>query len=114
MSSFTVSGVPAFAWLIGFAVVATLPVWAAAKLVGIENCSLIRCGTSLIAGAVASAIVTAVLGGIGILLVPIAFLVSFKFILETSFFRALIICIIVTLGYISLFSNIMSGFKFTP
>jgi hypothetical protein len=104
-----VSGLPAIIVQVGFIVVFSAPVWLAAKLVGAQHPKLLRAALSLIAGVVGSLVGIAASGGWALLLVPIAFLLAFKFILGTSLFGAIGIAVITVLGYAAMIHFIGSG-----
>jgi hypothetical protein len=95
----SMSGLPAIIVQVGFIVVFSAPVWLAAKLVGAERPTLIRSAVSLIIGVIGSIIAVAVGGGWAFLLVPIAFLLAFKFILGTSISGAIGIAVITVAAY---------------
>jgi hypothetical protein len=80
----SMSGLPAIVMQVGFIVVFSAPVWLAAKIIGAERPTLIRSALSLIVGVIGSIVAVAVGGGWAFLLVPIAFLLAFKFVLGTS------------------------------
>ena len=99
MTNFVVTGLPVIAFGVGFVVVGSLPVWFGAQVTGAGKPTLIRSALSLIAGIIGS-----ILGGmagmpLALLIAPLSFLLAFKFILETSFFGALLLCIVAVIGY---------------
>jgi hypothetical protein len=106
----SVSGLPAIIVQVGFIVVFSAPVWLAARIVGAGRPTLIRSALSLIVGVIGSIVAVAVGGGWAFLLVPIAFLLAFKFILGTSFVGAVGIAVITVAGYAAMIHFIGSGF----
>jgi hypothetical protein len=104
----SMSGLPVIIVQVGFIVVFSAPVWLAAKLVGAERPTLIRSAVSLIIGVIGSIIAVAVGGGWAFLLVPIAFLLAFKFILGTSIFGAIGIAVITVAAYAAMIHFISS------
>jgi len=95
----TLTGLPAVVAFIGFIVVFSAPVWLAAKLVGADNPSLLRAIGSLAAGTVGVFILAVLTGPWVFLLAPLAFLLSFKYILGTSFLGSILLAIVAGLGY---------------
>jgi hypothetical protein len=108
--NFSMSGLPAIIVQVGFIVVFSAPVWLAAKMVGAEHPTLIRSALSLIGGVIGAIVAVAVGGVWAFVLVPIAFLLAFKFILGTSIFGAIGIAIITVAGYALMIHFIGSGF----
>jgi hypothetical protein len=104
-----VSGLPAIIMQVGFIVVFSAPVWLAARLVGAQTPTLLRAALSLIVGVIGSFIAIAAGGGWALLLMPLAFLLAFKFILGTSLFGAIGIAIITVLGYAAMIHFLGSG-----
>jgi hypothetical protein len=113
MTEVSVFGLPALAFEIGIMVLAALPIWLAAKAVGAGKATLLRAVMAMMLGTVASlaggALGAAILGGLGILLAPIAFLLTFKYVLETSFFGAIILSVIAAAIYMAMGFLIGSG-----
>ncbi len=102
-------GLPALIVQVGFIVVFSAPVWLAAKLVGAANPTLIRAASSLIVGAIGSAVSIAVGGGFALILAPLAFLLAFKFILGTSFLGSIGLALVALLGYAAMMHFLGSG-----
>jgi len=93
------SGLPAIVVGVGFIIVFALPVWAGAKLTSADNPTLIRSAFALSAGLVGSVIAGASAGGFAIFLVPIVFVIAFRFILGTTVVGAIVLGVIALLGY---------------
>ena len=111
MTNVVVSGIPAIAWSVGFIVVAAVPIWFAAQVTGAAQATLLRSIAALLAGVLGS-ILGLIIGGPAVLLIaPLAFLLSFKFILDMSFFGALMLCILAVVGYALMFKFIGGGFS---
>ena len=106
----SMSGLPAIVVQVGFIVVFSAPVWLAAKMVGAERPTLIRAALSLIVGVIGSIVGIAVGGGWALLLVPVAFLLAFKFILGTSLLGAIGIAVITVAGYAAMVHFIGAAF----
>jgi hypothetical protein len=106
----SMSGLPAIVVQVGFIVVFSAPVWLAAKMVGAERPTLIRAALSLIVGVIGSIVGIAVGGGWALLLVPVAFLLAFKFILRTSLLGAIGIAVITVAGYAAMVHFIGAAF----
>jgi hypothetical protein len=106
----SMSGLPALIVQVGFIVVFSAPVWLAAKIVGAEHPTLIRAAVSLIVGVIGAIVSVAVGGGWALLLVPVAFLLAFKFVLGTSILGAIGIAVITVAGYAAMIHFIGSGF----
>ena len=81
----SISGLPVMAVAVGFIVVFSFPIWLAARVAGVAQPTLLRCAGSLIVGTIGSIIALAAGGTAGLLLAPLMFLLSFKFVLGTSF-----------------------------
>jgi len=106
--NFTLTGLPALVFLVGFVVVFSMPVWMAARLIGARYPTLWRAVASLAAGMLASFLLVILAGPWGFLLAPVGFLLSFKFILGTSFLGSVLLAIVAGLGYVAL-GYIVSG-----
>ena len=113
MNTFSISGLPALAWTLGFAVLGSLPVWAAAKLVGAADATLMKSGVSLVVGTVIALGSASFAGGWALLIAPIAYLLAFKFILKTSLLGALILAVLALAGYAAMFKVIGGGMQFS-
>ncbi len=94
-----ISGLAALIVQVGFIVVFSTPVWLGARIVRAQHPTLIRSILSLLAGTIASVISIALGGGYALLLVPLAFLLAFKFILGTSMLGALGLALVALAGY---------------
>jgi len=111
MTNFVVTGLPVLAFGVGFVVVGSLPVWFGAQITGAGRPTLIRSALSLIVGIIGS-----LLGGLAgmplaLLIAPLSFLLAFKFILDTSLFGALLLCIVAVIGYFLMGKFIGGGFS---
>lgn len=106
---FTLTGLPALIFLVGFVVVFSTPVWLAARLIGARHPTLMRAVVSLAAGTLASLLLAILAGPWGFLLAPLGYLLSFKFILGTSFLGSVMLAIVAGLGYVAL-GYLLSGF----
>jgi hypothetical protein len=109
----TITGLPALALQIGFVVIFSAPVCLGARLVGADHPTLLRSILSLGLGAVVAVVSAAVAGGWALLLAPLAFLLSFKFVLGTSFFGSVLLAIVAIAGYVAMGYFIGSGFWVT-
>ena len=108
-----ISGLPAIAVAVGFIVVFSLPVWLAARVVGADSATLLRSAASLVVGAIGAFIGIAVGGGFALLLAPAAFLLSFKFVLGTSFVGAVVLAVLALAGYAAMVHFLGAGFNVT-
>jgi hypothetical protein len=109
MPSMSLTGLPALAWNVGFVVVASVPIWLAAKITGAENATLLRSAVALLVGVVGGVIGIVVGGSLAFLLIPMAFLLSFKYILNTSFLGSLILGILAVAFYFAMAHLIGGG-----
>ena len=89
-------------------VVFTLPVWIAAKVAQAEHPTFLHSLLSLIVGAILSVIGLTLFGGVGFLFIPIAYLLSFKFVLGISFMGAVVLAVLAMAGYYAM-SHMMIG-----
>ncbi len=112
MSSVALSGLPAIVLQVGFVVVAALPVWFGAQVTGAAKPTLLRSALALIVGMVISVVGLMIGGLFGLLLMPVAFLLSFKFLLDMSFGGAFVLCIITVVGYVLMAKFIGGGVAF--
>ena len=94
-----ISGAPAAIAAALAVVVLSVPIWFSARFVGADNATLLRSVMSLIVGVVSATVCLALAGGLGILLAPICLLLSFKYILGTSFIGAIIMAVVSAAGY---------------
>lgn len=111
MGTLALSGIPAIAWAVGFVVVGALPVWIGAKITGAENPTLVRSILALVAGTIGSIIGMVIGMPLALIIAPISFLLAFKFILETTFFGALMLGIVSVIGYFLMAKFIGGGFS---
>ena len=109
----TISGIPALALQIGFVIIFSAPVWLAARVVRADHPTLLRSILSLALGAAGTIVSAAVAGGWVLLLAPVAFLLSFKFVLGTSFLGSVLLAIVAIAGYAAMAHLIGSGFTVT-
>jgi hypothetical protein len=106
----TISGLPAIIVQVGCIVVFSAPVWLAARMTNAEHPTLIRSALSLFLG-VAGSIACIAIGGLkGFLLVPFAFLFSFKLVLGTSFLGSIVLAVIALAVYAAMVHFIGAGF----
>ena len=104
------SGLPALVVQVGFIIVFSAPVWLAARLVGATHPTLLRSILSLVVGVIGSVIGVFVVHGLGLLLIPLSFLLAFKYVLGTSFLGAIGLAIVAILGYVAMLHFLGSGF----
>lgn len=107
-----VSGLAALVVQVGFIVVFSAPVWLAARLVGAERPTLLRAIASLflgVMGAVVGLVVGRGLGFLVFLIIPLAFLLSFKYVLGTSFLGSILLAMIALLGYAAMMHFLGGG-----
>lgn len=109
MLNVTLNGLPAIAWEVGFIVVGSLPIWAAAKLTGADRTDLLSAMISLLIGTVGAFFAVGIGGFLGLILVPVAYILSFKFILRTSIFGAVMLGIVALAGYYAMGTFIGGG-----
>jgi len=96
---FSLTGLPALIFLVGFVVVFSAPVWFAARVIGAKHPTLLRAVASLTAGMLGSFLLAILTGPWVFLLAPLGFLLSFKYILGTSLLGSLLLAIIAGLVY---------------
>lgn len=106
---FVLFGWPAFVFLIGFVVVFSTPVWLAARIVGAKHPTLLRAIASLAVGLLVSLLIAILAGPWGFLLAPMGFLLTFKYILGTSFLGSMLLAFLAALGYVVM-GYLISGF----
>jgi hypothetical protein len=109
----TISGLAALVIQIGFIVVFSTPIWLAARVVGADNPTLLRSAASLLLGTFI-AVVCLTVGPVGFLLIPLAYLLSFKFVLGTSFGGAFLLAVVAAAGYAAMVHFIGGGVNFAP
>jgi len=106
---FILTGWPALIFMVGFVVVFATPVWLAARIIRAEHPTLLRAIASLAVGMPVSLMLAILAGPWGFLLAPLGFLLTFKFILGTTFPGAVLLAIIAGLGYLVM-GYLISGF----
>ena len=109
----SISGFPALLIQAGFIVVFSAPIWIGAKVVGAEEPTFLRAAAALVVGLILAFISLFAPHGLPLILVPLGFLISFKYILKTSFFGAVILAVIAAAGYTLLSHLISSGVSFS-
>ena len=109
----SISGLPVIALEVGAVILFSLPVWLAAKMVDATHPTLLRSITALFIGLLCTLVSVAVAGGAALFLAPLFFFFSFKFVFGTTFFGALILCILAAIGYAAMVHFIGADFSFT-
>jgi len=97
--NFYLTGLPAIIFLVGFVVVFSAPVWLAARVVGAKHPTLLHAIASLVLGMLGSFLLTLLTGPWVFFLAPLAFLISFKYVLGTSWLGSVLLAIVAGLGY---------------
>jgi hypothetical protein len=110
----SLTGLPALIFLVGFVVVFSAPVWLAARLIGAKHPTLWRAVASLVAGNLAALLLAVLTGPWVFLLAPVGFLLSFKYILGTSFLGSVLLAILAGLGYAAMGYFITGGTPIIP
>ena len=100
--NFYLTGLPAFALAIGFIIIGAAPVWLAAQLTAAKHASMARAVASLFLGVAGCVISASFFPLWSPLLVPLSYLLSFKWTLGTSFFGAILLGVLAVLGYVAL------------
>ena len=100
----TLAGLPLLIVLVGSLVVSAAPVWLAARIVGADNPTLLRSILALLLASVLAGICLTVAGPLSLLLVPLAFVFSYMWVLGASFGQALLLGILSLLGYFAMAS----------
>lgn len=72
----------------------TVPMWFAAKIVGVGKPGFVRVGLTLMGAGMLAVLVAMALGGWGLVLMPVVIIGVFKYALDTSFTGAFILCIL--------------------
>jgi hypothetical protein len=108
MSTVTFTGLPAMAWALGFVILGSLPVWLAAKVTGAGQATLLRAAAALLAGTVVAFVALMATGPWAMILAPLGYLLSFKFIMDTSFLGAVLLGILALAGYAAM-DKVMGG-----
>ncbi|AXI02987.1 hypothetical protein [Aquirhabdus parva] len=109
----SISGLPAFAIELGFIIVFSAPIWLAARFVGAENPSLVRAIFSLLIGTIGAIFSAFITGAFALILAPLAYLLSFKYILGTSMIGAIILAIVAAAGYVAMIHFMGAGLNVT-
>jgi hypothetical protein len=110
----SLSGLPALVVGVGFVVVFSAPVWLAARLIGAASPTLLRSALSLVLGTLGAALAAVFGGPLALLLAPLAYLLSFKVVLGTSFLGAIVLGILALAGYAAMLHLLSSGLSFGP
>jgi hypothetical protein len=108
VSTVTFTGLPALAWGLGFVILGSLPVWMAAKITGAGRATLPRAAAALLAGTLTAFVAVFATGPWGLVLAPLAYLLSFKFIMDTSLLGAVLLGILALAGYAAI-DKVMGG-----
>jgi hypothetical protein len=109
-----ITGLPALAIGIGFVIVLAAPVWLAAKIIGAECPTLFRSALALLSGLIGAVLSAATTGAWAVLLVPISFLLSIKYVLGTSLLGAFLLAILAASGYAAMAHFIGGGLSVSP
>ncbi|MEY4562059.1 MAG: hypothetical protein RLZZ618_1336 [Pseudomonadota bacterium] len=96
------TGLPALLGFLAFVALLSAPVWLAARMVHADRPTLLFSALSLLSGLVGSVVAGMVAGSAAVFLVPLAFLLSFKYVLGTSFVGAIALSILALAGYAAL------------
>ena len=112
--SFNLTGLPALIFLVGFVVVFSAPVWLAARIIGAKHPTLLRAVASLASGMLVAFLLAVLIGPWVFLLAPLGFLLSFKYILGTSFLGSVWLAIVAGLGYAAMGYFIGGGIPGIP
>lgn len=110
----TISGLPALIMALAFVSIFTLPVWAAARVVGAGYPTFLRSAAALVIGVALSLLSIAAFGYWSLIVSPVAFLVTIRFILDTSFRGAFILTILAALGMAFVVKLFTAGFSVSP
>ncbi len=110
----TISGLPALTIALAFVSVFTLPVWAAARMVGAGYPTFLRSAAALVVGVALSLLSIAVFGFWSLIASPLAFLMAIRFILDTSFRGAFILTILAAIGMALVVKLFAAGFSVAP
>ena len=110
----TFVGLPAYAIVLGYILFLSIPVWLAAKFVGARSATIPRAMLSLFLGAIFALVGGAVFSSVAFIMLPLGFLISFKYVLDTSFFGAFVLGVLAVAGYFALVQIVGSDVFFTP
>ncbi len=105
----SITGLPAIAITVGFLLVFAAPVWMAAKLVGAHTPTLLRSILALLLGMVGTIVSAAIAGTWALLLAPLSYILSFKFVLGTTFLQAILLSMLALVGYAAMLHFIGGG-----
>ena len=97
--SLALTGLPALIFFVGFVVVFAAPVWLAARVVRARHPTLLRAVAALAAGMTGTFVVALFAGPWALLLAPIVFVLSFKYVLGTSVLGSVLLAIVAAAGY---------------
>ncbi len=107
-------GVPMLAGLFALIVAASaVPVWLAAKVVGAGRSEFLRVLSALVLSSLLVLGLILLLGGWGYWLMPVVFVVVFGRMLDTSYFRAFVLCLL-AMAFQGVISYVTGGFSETP
>lgn len=106
------SGLPSLTALLIFIAVNTLPIWFAAHMVGARAPTFLRSAAALVIGVVCAAVVSAFAGPSALFLVPVAILLCFKLVLDTSFMGAVALAVVAIAGYVAM-AHLLGGGRMT-
>ena len=109
----SISGLPAFAIALGFVIVYSAPVWIAARFIGADNPTLLRSILALLVGTIGAVLSAIATGAFALLLAPLAYLLSFKYVLGTSIVGAVILAVVAIVGYVAMIHFVGAGFSMT-
>jgi hypothetical protein len=105
------SGLPAHAMTVGVIILGSLPVWAAAKMTGAGNATLLRSAIALFVGTGFALASLSLAGGWAFILAPVAYLLAFKFILDTSILGSIVLSLLALAGYAAMIKMFGAGFS---
>ncbi len=106
-----VSGLPAVLVQVIFILALSAPVWLAAKMVGASHPTLLRAASSLVVGGLGVLASVAFAGAFALFLAPVVFLLSFKYVLGTSFIGSVGLAIIAVVVYAAMVHLIGAAFE---
>lgn len=113
MATFSMSGLPAHAMTLGIIILGSLPVWAAAKMIGATNVTLLRSAISLFVGTAFTLASLSLAGGWAFILAPVGYLLAFKFILGTSILGSIGLSLLALAGYAAMVKVFGTGVSFS-
>ena len=109
-----ISGLPVIVILVGFVAVFSTPVWLAARLVGASKPTLLRSALALAVGTVLAATATHLAGGWGLVLVPLAYLLAFRWVLDATLGEAFLLGIAALIFYALMFKLFGASISAVP